>query len=124
MVRLAWCVLAYLSLGLGIVGIFVPGLPTTVFVLIAAWAATHGSQRLHHWLLGHPRFGPAIMNWRQHRSVSRRGKRLATASMALCAAITLWCVPVLWLKLLSISCMAVVCAWLWARPLPPEERQR
>lgn len=120
--RWAWCALAYLSLGVGIVGIFVPGLPTTVFVLIAAWAATRGSQRLHDWLLGHPRFGPSIRNWREHGAVSRRGKRLATLTMAACALITLWCVPLPWVKLVSIGCMAVVCAWLWMRPLPPGER--
>lgn len=121
-VRWAWCALAYLSLGLGIVGIFVPGLPTTVFVLIAAWAATRGSQRLHDWLLGHPRFGPSIRHWREHGAVSRRGKRLATLTMVACALVTLWCVPLLWVKVTSISCMAVVCVWLWCRPLPPEER--
>ena len=122
--RWAWCALAYASLALGIIGIFVPGLPTTVFVLIAAWAATHGSQRLHDWLLCHPRFGHSIRNWREHGAVSRRGKKMATATMAVCAAITLWCVPLFWVKVLSISCMAVVCGWLWRRPLPPEERAR
>lgn len=121
LVRWAWCALAYLSLGVGIIGIFVPGLPTTVFVLIAAWAATRGSQRLHDWLLGHPRFGPSIRSWREHGAVSQRGKKMATATMLVCAAITLWCVPQLWVKVLSISCMGVVCAWLWCRPLPPEE---
>ena len=120
--RWAWCVLAYASLGMGIIGIFVPGLPTTVFVLIAAWAATRGSQRLHDWLLGHPRFGPSIRHWREHGAVSRRGKKMATATMLVCAAITLWCVPLLWVKVVSIGCMAVVCVWLWSRPLPPEAR--
>ena len=63
--RWAWWVLAYASLGLGLVGVFVPGLPTTVFVLIAAWAAARGSDRLHHWLLTHPRFGPSIRDCRR-----------------------------------------------------------
>ena len=122
LVRWAWCGLAYASLALGIIGIFVPGLPTTVFVLIAAWAATRGSQRLHDWLVNHPRFGPSIRSWREHGAVSRRGKKMATVTMLACAAITLWCVPLLWVKVVSISCMSVVCAWLWSRPLPPEER--
>ena len=121
-VRWAWCALAYLSLAVGIVGIFVPGLPTTVFILIAAWAATRGSQRLHDRLVNHPRFGPAIRSWREHGAVSGKGKRMATLTMVVCALITLWCVPVLWVKIVSISSMSVVCAWLWSRPLPPEER--
>ncbi len=62
--RWAWWLLAYASLGTGIVGIFVPGLPTTVFILISAWAASRGSERLHGWLLQHPRFVPvAWVKW-------------------------------------------------------------
>lgn len=117
--RWAWWLLAYVSLGIGIVGIFVPGLPTTVFVLISAWAASHGSERLHNWLLRHPQFGPVIRDWRAHGAVSRRAKWMATAMMTVCALIMLWCVPLAWVKWLSIGCMAVVALWLWARPLPP-----
>ena len=117
--RWAWWLLAYASLGTGIVGVFVPGLPTTVFILISAWAASHGSERLHAWLLTHPRFGPPIRDWQAHGAVSRRGKWLATLTMGLCAAIMLWCVPVLWVKVFSIASMVLVCAWLWCRPLPP-----
>lgn len=120
--RWAWWVLAYASLGVGIVGIFVPGLPTTVFVLISAWAAARGSDRLHNWLLRHPRFGPVISDWQAHGAVSRRAKWMATLTMLLCALIMLWCVPLAWVKWLSIGCMAVVATWLWARPLPPGPR--
>jgi uncharacterized membrane protein YbaN (DUF454 family) len=120
--RWAWWLLAYVSLGVGIVGIFVPGLPTTVFVLISAWAASHGSERLHRWLLDHPRFGPAIRDWQAHGAVSRKGKWMASLTMLACALITLWCVPLAWVKWTSISIMACVCLWLWLRPLPPGER--
>lgn len=120
--RWAWWLLAYVSLGVGIVGIFVPGLPTTVFVLISAWAASHGSERLHRWLLGHPRFGPVIRDWQAHGAVSRKGKWMASLTMLACALITLWCVPLAWVKWTSISIMACVCLWLWLRPLPPGER--
>ncbi|HDS1146261.1 MULTISPECIES: YbaN family protein [Stenotrophomonas] len=117
--RWAWWLLAYASLGTGIVGIFVPGLPTTVFILISAWAASRGSERLHAWLLQHPRFGPAIANWQAHGAVSRYGKWMATITMAVCAAIMLWCVPIAWVKWFSIGSMTVVAIWLWTRPLPP-----
>lgn len=117
--RWAWWLLAYASLGTGIVGIFVPGLPTTVFILISAWAASHGSERLHAWLLAHRRFGPVIRDWQAHGAVSRRAKWMATLTMVVCAAIMLWCVPVAWVKAFSIGSMAVVGVWLWLRPLPP-----
>lgn len=117
--RWAWWLLAYASLGTGIVGIFVPGLPTTVFILVSAWAASRGSERLHGWLLQHPQFGPAIANWQAHGAVSRKGKWMATLTMAVCAGIMLWCVPIAWVKGLSIGCMTAVAVWLWTRPLPP-----
>lgn len=121
--RALWWLLAYASLALGIVGIFVPGLPTTVFVLISAYAAARGSERLHRWLLAHPRFGPAIADWQAHGAVSRRAKWAATWTMLACAAILLlvmlrfpahrW-----WMTALPIACMAIVALWLWRRPEP------
>ncbi|WP_312711332.1 YbaN family protein [Stenotrophomonas sp.] len=117
--RWAWWLLAYVSLGTGIVGIFVPGLPTTVFILISAWAASRGSEHLHNRLMQHPRFGPAIRNWQAHGAVSRYAKWMATLTMTVCAGIMLWCVPIAWVKWLSIGCMTAVALWLWSRPLPP-----
>lgn len=117
--RWAWWLLAYASLGIGIVGIFVPGLPTTPFVLLAAWAASHGSARLHQWLLGHRQFGPLIADWQQHGAVSRKAKWLASLTMLPCAVLVFWLAPMAWVKGLSIGCMAGVGVWLWRRPLPP-----
>jgi hypothetical protein len=125
--RWAWWLLAYASLGVGIVGIFVPGLPTTVFVLIAAFAASRGSRRLHAYLLRHPRFGPMIVDWQREGAVSRRAKWAASASMLACAALIVltmhwasshrW-----WMAALPIACMGVVATWLWLRPEPRARR--
>ncbi|MBA3929387.1 MAG: DUF454 domain-containing protein [Xanthomonas sp.] len=122
--RWAWWLLAYISLGLGILGIFVPMMPTTVFILIAAFAASRGSERLHRYLVTHPRFGPMIRDWHQHRAVSRRAKWAATWTMLGSAAILLgvmlwtgshrW-----WMVALPIVCMTTVAVWLWMRPEPP-----
>lgn len=117
MPRWAWWLLAYVSLGVGIVGIFVPGLPTTVFVLMSAWAAARGSERLHRWLLSHPRFGPAIRDWQAQGAVSRRAKWMASITMTVCAAILLWFSHP-WIAAFAIACMAAVAAWLWLRPEP------
>jgi uncharacterized membrane protein YbaN (DUF454 family)/predicted small lipoprotein YifL len=104
--RWAWWLLAYASLGTGIVGIFVPGLPTTVFILISAWAASRGSAPALP-LAAAPRFGPAIANWQATaRSAARQvdghdhhgGMR----------GIMLWCVPIAWVKWFSIGSMVVV----------------
>lgn len=119
-----WWLLAYVSLAVGIVGIFVPGLPTTVFVLVAAYAASRGSERLHRWLHAHPRFGPAIRDWQAHGAVSRRAKWAATWAMLGCTAVLLATMHVAashraWMVALPVACMAVVALWLWRRPEPP-----
>ena len=117
-VRWAWWLLAYASLGLGLVGIVLPGLPTVPFVLLAAFAAARGSQRLHAWLLGHRQFGPVIRDWEAQGAVSRRAKRLATLMMAACAVIMFLTAPAVWMAATGTAIMAVVAAWLWRRPEP------
>ena len=117
--RLGWWLLAYASLGLGLIGIFVPGLPTVPFVLLSALAAARGSERLHAWLLAHPRFGPAIGDWQAHGAVSRKAKRLATAMMTLSGVVMLLLMPDRWWAVPGIVVMALVAVWLWRRPEPP-----
>ncbi len=116
--RWAWWLLAYAALGLGLIGIVVPGLPTVPFVLLAAFAATRGSSRLHARLLADPRFGPVIRDWQAQGAVSRRAKRLATAMMALAGLVVLLTAPRLWMAVVGIGCMAIVALWLWRRPEP------
>ena len=117
--RWAWWLLAYVALGLGLVGIVVPGLPTVPFVLLSAYAAARGSQRLRRWLLAHRQFGPMIVDWERHRAVARRAKWFATIAMAACAAVLFMTAPRPWMALIGSAVMAVVAAWLWARPEPP-----
>ncbi|HEY4581492.1 MAG TPA: YbaN family protein [Lysobacter sp.] len=116
--RWAWWLLAYAALGLGLIGIVVPGLPTVPFVLLAAFAATRGSSRLHARLLADPRFGPTIRDWQTQGAVGRRAKRLATAMMAIAAAVMLLAAPRPWMAGIGIGCMAAVALWLWRRPEP------
>lgn len=75
--------LAYLSLALGIVGAFLPVLPTTPFLLLAAWAAARGSPRLHTWLYSHPRFGAPLIAWEQKGAVSTGAKWVACVFMSI-----------------------------------------
>ena len=116
--RWAWWLLAYVSLGLGLVGIVLPGLPTVPFVLLAAFAAARGSRRLHAWLLAHRRFGPVIRDWEAQRAVSRRAKHLATAMMAASAVIMFLTAPKIWMAATGTAIMAIVAIWLWRRPDP------
>jgi uncharacterized membrane protein YbaN (DUF454 family) len=117
--RWAWWLLAYAALALGLVGIVVPGLPTVPFVLLSAFAAARGSQRLHAWLLAHRQFGPMIRDWQAHGAVSRRAKRLAVTMMSACAVILFLTAPRTWMAATGTAIMAVVAIWLWSRPEPP-----
>lgn len=71
------------SLSLGIVGAFVPLLPTTIFLIIAAFFFGRSSERLEAWLLGHPRFGSTIVAWRRDRAISPGSKLAACSGMTL-----------------------------------------
>lgn len=116
-VRWAWMALAYTCLAVGLVGIVLPVLPTTPFILLAAFAADRGSPRLHAWLLRHRVFGPAIRDWRESRSVGRRAKVLATAVMASAAVIMAFTAPPV-IAAAATLVMATVATWLWMRPEP------
>jgi hypothetical protein len=108
--------LALLCLLLGVIGIFVPVLPTTPFILLSAWAAARSSPRLLHWLEEHTAFGPMIHDWRRGGVVRRRAKWAATVVMAASAAYLLYAVRPIWTPLAAIACMAAVLTWLWRRP--------
>jgi uncharacterized protein len=107
---------AVTSLVLGIIGAFLPVLPTVPFILLAAWAAARSSPRLSNWLENHPRMGPPIRDWRRGGVVSRSAKWMATMMMSLAAAIMLAFARPLWLPLIAIAIMTSVNVWLWLRP--------
>ena len=122
--RWLWLCLAYVALALGVIGIFLPGLPTTPFVLLSAYAAARGSDRLHAWLLSHRLYGPMIRDWQASGAVSRRAKLWAIGMMALCAVIFFFTAPRVWMAALGTAIMTVVAVWLWLRPEPGDEREK
>jgi uncharacterized membrane protein YbaN (DUF454 family) len=113
--RVLWVAAGALMLATGIVGIFVPLLPTTPFVLLAAFCLSRGSARCERWLLEHPRFGPIVRDWRAHHAVPLRAKQLAWVMMAIGSFWGLWALParVAWLPALVCAATAL---WLWRLP--------
>jgi uncharacterized membrane protein YbaN (DUF454 family) len=79
--RTTFLIMGHASMAVGFVGIFVPLLPTTPFVLLAAVCYSRGSERFHTWLHQHPRFGPMIHSWREHRAIGPRAKVAATTTV-------------------------------------------
>lgn len=89
-VRVAlWRTAGVIALGLGLLGVPLPLLPTTPFLLLAVFCFARSSPRLHDWLVHHPRFGPPIRNWRERGAISRKNKSLAMLAMAVTITLTL-----------------------------------
>lgn len=112
--------LAVSALGAGTLGLLLPLLPTTPFLLIALWATARGAPEWHERIRTHPRFGPSIQAWQTQRAVSKRAKLLACGAM-----VTSW--TALWLAgagpaiLVALAVLfAGVSAFLVTRPAPLE----
>ncbi len=73
--------LGFLFIGLGFIGIFLPLLPTTPFILLAAGCFARSSERWYHWLLSNRTFGPMIKNWQEHQCISCNSRRIAVLSV-------------------------------------------
>lgn len=88
--RTLWLTCGLFFLALGVLGVVLPVLPTTPFLLVAAAAFAKSSPRLHGWLLGHPMLGPPIRNWEENGAISLAAKRLAISTMVVVFGLSLW----------------------------------
>ena len=117
-ITMLWRALAVVSLLAGVIGVFLPVVPTVPFVLVAAWAGSRGWPALEKWLLEHAVYGPPIRQWRERGAVSRRAKWFATVAMS-CSAVMIWWFPLpAWLPAAVCFVMFCVACWLWMRPEP------
>lgn len=117
--RPLFLLLGWACVGIGIVGIAVPGLPTVPFLLLAAWAFERGSGRMHRWLMEHPRLGPPVRDWRLHGVIPRRGKVAAMLALALTLTITVLAGLPLWLLAVQITILSAVATFILTRPSVP-----
>jgi len=74
--------IGFASLGVGVIGLVLPGVPGAVFLILAAWCFTRSSPRFEAWLLDHPRLGPPVRQWRESGAIPRPAKWFACLSMA------------------------------------------
>ena len=81
--RVLYLCLGWLMVATGIVGAFLPVLPTTPFLLIALWCFSKSSPKLEAWLLSHPRFGSSLRNWREKGAIPRKAKIGAVSLMTI-----------------------------------------
>ena len=111
-----WRSLVIIFVTLGFIGALLPGLPTTVFLILAAWAASKGWPQVDDWLLNHPKYGPTLRNWREHGTVPRKAKWLASMMMLISGILMLYTNAPDLVKIFTNVTMLIVAIWLWLRP--------
>ena len=121
----SWLNLKYLWIGfggffiaLGLIGIALPLLPTTPFLLLAAVCFSKGSEQIYCWLINHPTLGPPIINWREKRAITRRSKIVATLSMLVLLVITPLVGAPWWVVAFQAAVLTVVASFLWRQSEP------
>ena len=118
--RITWLVVGLLALALGAIGIALPLLPTTPFILLAAFAFAQSSEKLHRWLLDHNVFGPLIDNWQRHGAISRRTKVISVVTMAALPVISLLVSAPAVAVVVQIVVLGAAALFVLTRPDPPE----
>ncbi len=127
--RLLTLAAAWLLVAIGAVGVFLPLLPTTPFLILAAALFARSSPRFEQWLLDHPRYGRPLTDWRREGAISKRAK-IASVSLMTASYAIVWLAgpPQIWLKLLIGVILVACAAFVLTRPLPhvpsfiPEDR--
>jgi uncharacterized protein len=113
--RLVYFALGWFFFGLGVLGAMLPVLPTTPFMLLAAWGFSRSSPRFERWLLEHPWFGPSIVRWRRHRVVPARVKKVSYATMLATFTLSVASGRLSWWALAGQAALMAYGAWFIAR---------
>lgn len=122
MKRLWWKIAGLTAVALGVVGIVVPLLPTTPFLLLAAFCFDRGSPKLHAWLVNHAHLGPIIENWNTHGAVPTSAKIFAVVFMSAVLLAGVYFTLPLWVLGLQAVIFLAVAIFLLTRPAPPSPR--
>jgi uncharacterized membrane protein YbaN (DUF454 family) len=120
-VRIAWQLVGFAALACAVAGTVLPLVPTTPFLLIAAYAFARSSPLLHRWLVTHPRFGPLIRNWQAHGAINLKTKVAALLVMAATLGLSMAIGVGTFVLLLQAVVLGAAALFVATRPLPPEE---
>ncbi len=124
MTRTLFITAGWICVGLGVIGAFLPVMPTTVFLIGALACFTRGSPKLEAWLLNHPRFGPPLRAWKEQGAISARSKRAAVGAMLGSWVVVLFTSST-WLVPAGVGAVIVaVASYVLTRPLPADALQR
>ena len=100
---------------IGVIGVILPGIPGTIFLILAAWCFSRSSPRFEAWLINHPRLGPPVVKWRESGAIAPRIKAIAIGSMALSWAIVCLVAPPIGIAASGL-CLAASALYVGTRP--------
>ena len=116
-----WIVFGLLMVGLAGLGMALPLLPTTPFLLVAAFAFARSSPRLHRWLIEHKQFGPFIRNWQDHGAIGRRTKYISVGVMVCLPVLSYFMGAPLWTIIVQIVVLSCSALFILTRPDAPSD---
>ncbi len=111
-VRYALLTVGWLAVALGVVGIFLPVLPTTPFMLLAAACFVRSSERFYVWLVEHPRLGPWFRDYLEGNGIPLKGKAYTILTMWVSIGISCWLVPLVWARIAMLLSAALVTLYI------------
>nr|WP_162934954.1 YbaN family protein [Pseudomonas cavernae] len=110
--RYALLAIGWLSVVLGVIGIFVPVLPTTPFLLLATACFARSSERFYHWLVEHPKLGPWIRDYLNGQGIPLKGKVYAIGLMWASIALSCYLVPLPWARAFMLTSAVLVSLYI------------
>lgn len=116
MKKTAYRALGIVCVGMAYVGLVTPGIPFSIFLVVAAWAFARSSETWHQWIYNHPIFGKFLTDWNTRRIFPTRGKYIMIATMTSTLVITWFATENLKAILWSGGFMALVAVWAWRYP--------
>jgi uncharacterized membrane protein YbaN (DUF454 family) len=114
--RFPYLILGWGAVALGLIGAILPVLPTTPFLLVAAFAFGKSSPKAREWLINHAHFGAPIQDWEERGAISRRAKILAVSMMSLVFIVSIFMGSPLWALLMQGILMGIGAAFVLSRP--------
>ncbi|MFW2369148.1 MAG: YbaN family protein [Desulforhopalus sp.] len=103
---------ACICIGLGVIGAFLPILPTTPFLILATVLSYNSSPKIRRWLLEHPVFGNTIQNYLENRSITVTALRSALVTLWLCLVVSIWLISSIWVGIMLLVTGGLVSLYL------------